>query len=245
MPELLFVGSGDAFGSGGRFNTCFRLTTTASTCLIDCGASSLVAMRRAAVEPNSISTILISHLHGDHFGALPFFLLDGQFISHRTAKLTIAGPPGLRERLDAAREVFFPGSSKIDLHYPLEVRELEPERASRLDDLVVTPFVVEHPSGAPPFALRIEADGRSLCYSGDSAWVPGLERAARGVDLLVIELYAYRDPVPYHIDLPTLRRFLPTVRAKRVVLTHMGDEMLDHQDEVGLETAEDGLLVRY
>ena len=69
--HLDFLGTGDAFGSGGRFNTCFLVERSEASLLIDCGASSLIAMRRFGVDPNSIAAILISHLHGDHFGGLP------------------------------------------------------------------------------------------------------------------------------------------------------------------------------
>src|SRR5579864_4417433 len=69
--RLEFLGSGDAFGSGGRFNTCFRLERAGGDVLIDCGASSLIAMRQRGVDPNAIALVVISHLHGDHFGGLP------------------------------------------------------------------------------------------------------------------------------------------------------------------------------
>ena len=59
----------------------------------------MVAIRKWEVEPNAISTVLVSHLHGDHFAGLPFFLLDAQLVSRRTAPLLLAGPPGFRERL--------------------------------------------------------------------------------------------------------------------------------------------------
>jgi ribonuclease BN (tRNA processing enzyme) len=85
------IGSGDAFGSGARFRTCIALGTgnasSAPHTLVDCGATSLVALRQHAVELNAM---LISHLHGDHFGGLPLLILDGQF-RRRTSDLTVGG----------------------------------------------------------------------------------------------------------------------------------------------------------
>src|ERR1700730_14805892 len=124
--RLQFLGSGDAFGSGGGFNTCFHLERKEhGNVLIDCGASSMVAIRKWDVEPNGISTVLISHLHGDHFAGLPFFLLDAQLIRRRIAPLLFAGPPGLRERLMIVMEGMFAGSTKIQHKSALEIRELE------------------------------------------------------------------------------------------------------------------------
>ena len=90
--RLTVIGSGDAFGSGGRFNTCFLLETAKGTLLVDCGASSLIALKARGVDPNAIDGILLSHLHGDHFGALPFLLMDAQFLTRRERPLLIAGP---------------------------------------------------------------------------------------------------------------------------------------------------------
>ena len=68
--RVKFLGAGDAFGSGGRLNTCLLVDRGESSFLIDCGASVMIAIRRFGVNPNTISTIILSHLHGDHFGGL-------------------------------------------------------------------------------------------------------------------------------------------------------------------------------
>ena len=76
--KIQFLGSGDAFGSGGRLNTCFMVDAADIRFLIDCGATSLVAMNRCGVDPNSIDMILLSHLHGDHFGGVMFMLVHAE-----------------------------------------------------------------------------------------------------------------------------------------------------------------------
>jgi len=170
--RLQFLGSGDAFGSGGRFNTCFHLERRQhGNVLIDCGASSMVAIRKWGVDPRGISTILVSHLHGDHFGGIPFFLLDAQLISRRTTPLTLAGPPGFRDRLMTVMEGMFAGSTKIEQKYPLEIRELELHQRTEINGLQVTPYLMKHYSGAPSYALRLESENKVLAYSGDTEWV--------------------------------------------------------------------------
>lgn len=241
--ELRFLGSGDAFGSGGRFNTCFYVRDTAGAFLVDCGASSMIALRKFAVDPNSIRAILITHLHGDHFGGLPFFILDAQLMSRRTAPLTIAGPPGLRTRLHEAMENFFPGSTGAGRKFEVQVRELVPRQPQHVDGIEVIPYVVKHACGAPPFALRLAVDGKILCYSGDTEWVDNLAEAARGADLFIAEAYFAEKAVKFHLDLATLVKHLPDVRPKRVILTHMSPEMLARAHEAGFEVADDGLTI--
>lgn len=52
-------------------------------------------MKHFGVETSTIDTILLSHLHGEHFGGLPFFIMEAQYVSARKKPLAVAGPPGL------------------------------------------------------------------------------------------------------------------------------------------------------
>lgn len=238
-----FLGTGDAFGSAGRLNTCILVQATVGTFLIDCGASAMIALRRFGVEPNAVRTIFVSHLHGDHFGGLPFLVLDAQFYSKRTVPLTVAGPPGLGERLRAAMEVSFPGSSTVTRAFEVELMELEPRRPAEVNGIRVTPYEVVHACGAPPLALRFEIEDKVLAYTGDTEWTDALVDAGRGADLLIAEALTHARRIKYHLSYGDLRRRLPEIGAKRVVLTHMGPDMLARAAEVPEETAEDGMEI--
>jgi ribonuclease BN (tRNA processing enzyme) len=241
--RIQFLGSGDAFGSGGRFNTCFHVTAGGGAFLIDCGASSLIAMRRFGVDPNGVHTVFVSHLHGDHFGGLPFLLLDAQFYSRRTAPLTLVGPPGLRERLTQAMELFFPGSSAVERRFPTEIIEIDAGPTVVVNGVAVTAFLVDHACGAPPFALRLEADGKVLAYTGDTEWTDTLIAAGRNADLLIAEALTFERRTRFHLDYARLKANLPRIGARRTILTHMGPDMLAHAAGVAGEIADDGLVV--
>ena len=66
-----FVGSGDSFGSGGRFQTCIVVDGPGSR-FADSAPSSLIALAQQGIEHNSLDAILLTHLHGDHCGGVPF-----------------------------------------------------------------------------------------------------------------------------------------------------------------------------
>jgi ribonuclease BN (tRNA processing enzyme) len=241
--EIKLMGTGDAFGSGGRLQTCFLLRTADGPLLLDCGASSLVALKAAGEEPNDVGWVLITHLHGDHFGGLPFLILDGQF-RHRERPLVIAGPPGIGERVTAALECFFPGSSTARRRYEVRFQELREGAASRVGSVRVEAFAVEHPSGAPAHALRLEHEGRVITYSGDTAWTESLVAAAQGADLFLCEAYTRDKKIPYHLDLRTLLDNRARLGCRRLVVTHMGEDMLGGPDEEGFERARDGMVLR-
>jgi ribonuclease BN (tRNA processing enzyme) len=243
--RVKFLGCGDAFGSGGRFNTCFLVDRDGSSFLIDCGASAMISIRRFGVDPNRIGAILLSHLHADHFGGVPSFILDAQLVSRRTHPLLIAGPKGLNARLLALMEAHFPGSSSIARKFPVEIIEIEPDVATPISTgLQVTGVGVVHPSGTPSLALRIECDGRTITYTGDTEWVDTLLAAGRNADLLIAEAYTYERKIRFHLDYATLREKLPLMNPKRVVLTHMSPDMLGRVHELrSCEEASDGLEI--
>lgn len=242
--QLRFLGSGDAFGSGGRFNTCFHVTGPRSSFLIDCGATAMVAMRHFAIDPNVVRTIFLSHLHGDHFGGLPFLILDARFVSKRTAPLTIVGPPGTPDRLNAAMEVFFPGSASAPRSFVLQVMELAAGETRIVDEVTVSAFEVVHPSGAPSLALRLQVEDKTVAYSGDTEWTEVLIEAGRSADLFVCEAYAYDAPVKNHMDYLTLERKLDALGAKQIVLTHPSAAMLGRSG-LRYPLAQDGMVVNF
>ncbi|MBI4365199.1 MAG: MBL fold metallo-hydrolase [Deltaproteobacteria bacterium] len=246
--RLTIVGSGDAFGSGGRLNTCFWLDTAKGTVVVDFGASALPALKALALDPNRIDAIVLSHLHGDHFGGLPFLLLDGQFLSRRERPLLIAGPPGARARLDALLEVFFPKSGGSKWRFAWEVMEITPgEKSDVLGHSVVTAEVI-HQSGAPSTAARLTDGQKVFAYSGDTEWTDALLPIAAGSDLFICECYVYAGKITGHMSWENLKSRLADLGAKRTMATHMNPTVLARLDELkaaGVLVAADGLVVEF
>lgn len=242
--QIQFVGCGDAFGSGGRFNTCFHVRGKRANFLIDCGASSMVALKANHLVPNEIETILISHFHADHFGGIPFFILDAQLISKRTQPLTIAGPQGIREWYERVMETSFAGSSNTRQRFDLSIIELQAHKTTKLSELSVTPFLAKHgdPAGSY-FAYRIEAEGRTIAYTGDTEWTEELIEAGRNADLFIAEAYFQDKKIKNHLDLSTLIEHLPSIETRRLVLTHLSEDMLSRLADIPYEVAEDGKIV--
>jgi ribonuclease BN (tRNA processing enzyme) len=239
--ELVLAGTGDAFGNGGRFQTCFILRHGGDAVMIDCGASSLTALKAAGVEPNEVETVLLTHLHGDHFGGLPYLILDGQF-RRRQRPLTIAGPPGTTERVHAAMELLFPGSRSASRRFHTTIVELDFDNPTRLGPAVIRTLEVEQP-GTPAGAVRVELGGKVVAYTGDTAWTDGLIDLSAGADLLVAEAYFYDRDVPYHLSYRTLLAQRDRLDCRRILLTHMSPDMLARQADAVFPCAHDGMVV--
>jgi ribonuclease BN (tRNA processing enzyme) len=241
--QLQFVGCGDAFGSGGRINTCFHVSGDRTNFLIDCGATSLPALKRLDISLDDIDLILITHFHGDHFAGLPFLLLDAQF-SRRTRPLVIAGPEGIEARLTQAMEVMFEHSSRTKRKFELSIVTLQPEQPQRFGEINVMPYPVVHgQSGGPFLGYRIDAEGRVIAYSADTEWTETLVPLARNADLFIAEAYTYDKIVKNHLSLSMLEAHLAEIAPKRLILTHMSDDMLDRLASLQQAAASDSLIV--
>jgi ribonuclease BN (tRNA processing enzyme) len=246
--RITFIGTGDAFGTGGRCHTCIRLDTGGQAMIVDFGASSIVSWRRLGFSFNEIDAILITHLHGDHFGGLPFLMLEAQFIDPRKKPLAIMGPPGLRERLANAMDAFFPGSTDFKWRFEWNVVEVAPGEPFEVIGMKGLTYEAIHDAGAPATSVRLtDAAGATFAYSGDTAWNENVIAAADGADLMVCECSTMIPRAPGHIDWARLSTNLPRFKSKRLFLTHMGDDVLMSLPvicaESRVEAASDGLAL--
>lgn len=238
-----FIGSGDSFGSGGRFQTCIMIDSDGRRYLLDCGASTLIAMRAQGIDPNSVDAILLTHFHGDHCGGVPFLVMDAMLGSKRTKPLVVGGPPGTHARMDDLREALFPGSRPMKPKFDLAFVELEARRSQVIAGLVVTAFPALHTPETSPTMLRVECGGKVIAYSGDTDWTDALVEASDAADLLVMECYYYDKPIKMHMNYATFRAHRAELTAKMIVLTHMSADMLRHVPDLGETCARDGMII--
>jgi ribonuclease BN (tRNA processing enzyme) len=243
VVSVRFVGSGDFSGSGGRFQTCILVDGPGIRFALDFGASSLIALRQQGIKHNSIDAILLTHLHGDHCAGVPFMLMDAMLGAKRTRPLTIAGPKDTQSRLHEIAEALFPGMHVMRPKFPLEYIELEIGQPNRVLDLVVTPQPARHTWQTNPMALRIEVGGKIVSYTGDGEFTEEMAKIGQDADLLITESYCFQKPIKWHLNYYTIAKRKAEFGARRIILTHMSEEMLTHVDEVPEEVACDGLIV--
>ena len=221
----------------------YLLEAPGSRLLLDCGATVLTAMKRLGLSTEDIDAVVVSHLHGDHFAGLPFLFLEYIYNQPRRRPLVVAGPPGTRERVQAAFQAMYRELSARPMPFEVVYREMQPDQPIEIASCRVQPFRVPHQEKEISLGIRLEIGGRSLLYSGDSGWTEVLVQQSRGANLFICECCYFETRVDFHLDYPRIAANRARLGCDRLILTHIGREVLARLHEVREEVAEDGLVV--
>jgi ribonuclease BN (tRNA processing enzyme) len=242
MAEIVFVGTSDAFGSGGRRNSAILVRDRGHCVLLDCGPTTAAGLQTLGIDAREIDTIALSHFHGDHCAGVPFLLIDFLYERRRETPLRIVGPPGVQDRIEAMARLFEfnPDEGRA---YDLRYDELEVERDLPLDGFTLTPLPAYHHPATRPHMLRVRTQDREVLFTGDTGWHEKLPEYVGEPDLFISECVFFEGGFEYHLNHERLQRERGRFQARRTILTHLGSEVLDNRDRVEFETADDGLIL--
>lgn len=245
--NVSFLGTGDAFASDGRFQSGYLLETPNCRILMEAGPTILCAMKRMKIAPSEIDLILVSHLHGDHYGGLPFLLLEYTYESPPRKPITIAGPARLEERTWLLFETMFPRTAGdlSRLREKLRFVVLEPGVKQRVGKLQVETIRTPHMRYEASLALKFTLDGKTIAFSGDSGWTDELVTFTAGADLFLCECTYFESAhLDFHMNYPELELRRRQFDVGRMILTHVGREVLAKRRRLRIETAHDGLKIQ-
>jgi ribonuclease BN (tRNA processing enzyme) len=243
MSEVLFVGTSDAFGAGGRRQSAILLRGPNESVLLDCGPTTASGLNALAVARDEIDAIVVSHFHGDHFGGIPLLLLAARYEDERRRPLHIAGPPDIEERVRAASSALGHPIADREWSYRLEFHELRPGGASEIGPVRAGCFETFHQPESQPHGLVITSDRHRIVYSGDTGWFDDLPVHARGADLFVSECTLRERGFRFHLSYEELLERRDRFDCGRIILTHLGSEMCEARGQLEFETADDGLSI--
>ena len=241
MHKVTVIGSGNAFNTDGRAHACYLLENSAGErMLLDFGATSLLRLEEARLDPDGIDTLLLTHFHGDHFMGLPFLLIRLSLVSRRTRDFTVAGPPGVEEKCASLLQLAYP-----DFEYGFRIvyREIAHEGAE-FGSFRVDPRPVTHRPESLGYRIT-GPSGKTFAFSGDACFDERLFSLVEGVDLAIVELSLERqtDPPTPHVALDEIRRGRDCLRAGRVVFSHTSDGIAGELSPG--EAARDGMVVEF
>lgn len=240
MITLTVIGCGDAVASGGIRNTCFCVQAPSGGFLIDCGASAVPGLKQHNIKLDDINTILLTHFHGDHYGGVPFLLLEAA-IYGRVKPLTIAAPAGAKDKIAQLLHLLYPGTQVLE---KLDVRFIEymTTETISMNKITLKAFKVIHSPESLPHGLRITVDEKVIAYSGDTEWTDALIALSDNADLFICECNFFDLQIKNHMNYTTLKTKLPQLNCKQLLLTHFDNEMLQNIEKVEVACAKDGMV---
>jgi ribonuclease BN (tRNA processing enzyme) len=242
--SITMLGTGDAFASGGRAQAGYFVQADGVGILMEAGPELLGSMKRAGLRPGDIDVVLISHLHGDHYGGIPFLMLEYLWETKLDHKVVIAGPRNLEPRCWRLMNTLFPGFDLARIKRKIKFVELAPGKSAKIGKLKITSIRSPHTAPDISLSFRIEADGRTIAFSGDTGWNDELVRLVDGADLFICECTYYESRhLKFHLNYPELAANRGRFNVGRMVLTHIGREVLRHKAEVEVEMGFDGMRI--
>lgn len=241
--KVVFVGTSDAFGAGGRRQSAIFVETDRGGLLLDCAPATTSGLASLGIERSAIDAIVVSHFHADHFAGLPQFLLAATYEDRRRDPLWIAGPPGVQQRLHAVGDAMGYGLAGRDLPFPLRFVELATDRAIEAGPARIAAFATHHQLETKPHGFRVEADRHTIAYTGDTGWFEDLPSRLHGADLAISECTFFDASFEYHLDYETLSARADRFACGRLLLTHLGPAMSERRGQLALETADDGMAL--
>ncbi len=244
MSEVVFIGTSDAFGAGGRRQSAIFARGERGGMLFDCGGTTNGGLNQLGIERGEVDVILISHFHGDHFGGIPAFLYASLYTDARTHPLEIVGPPEIESRVHTLAAALGHSLAGRKWTFPIHYRELRAGEHFSAGPAQIEAFATQHQPEANPQGYRVQLGRERIAYSGDTGWFDDLPIRIASSDLFVCECTLHGAALDFHLSLEELREHRDELDCGRLILTHLGEEMSHQRGQIEIETADDGMTVK-
>lgn len=212
---LIPVGVGAAYGRADEAQSSYLVRAGDRFLCLDLGAGALNRLC-AHVPPERLEAVVVTHLHPDHMADLLALRVYMAWGPGRGSRVRVLGPPGLRERL-----VAFTDAHGWDEGMVFD--EIEPPgREMDFGGGLLLRFA-EVPHSPPTFAVRVDWEGKSICFGADCSPNDVLPRLAEGCDVLLLECSFGAESVPAavaHLQARDAAGIARRAGARRLVLTH-------------------------
>lgn len=170
-----------------------------------------------------IDTILITHLHGDHFFELPFFMLE-KYFNKDVHKVNIICPIGTKKKVEQLFEIGFPGDyEKVKEIINVNFIELGREAYIKVDKVDVESKIVEHGELKPAFGYIIHSNNKKVGFSGDSIYCKAIDEIVRKSDISILDMSLKEDGNNAHMGFNDIKYLCEKYPNKKIIATHMHD----------------------
>jgi len=202
MAKLVLLGTkgGPSLRAEGAsfLPTSSHLAMAGRSIIIDCGLGVTASMVKAGYPLTGLTDIFVTHCHSDHvleFGAL----LHTAWTAGLDRPVSVFGPPEIATiwrqfcemmRFDITIRMADEGRMPFAALAQINIIDAKtPDPIRLVDDggLTVSALRNDHPPVVDSYALRFDADGKSITFSGDTRYLPSLAGFAKNSDVLVHE----------------------------------------------------------
>ena len=243
--RLTFLGTGHAFFGAGRAQSAIVVEDAAGAWLLECGVTTSYLLKRQGIDARSIQMAVVTHLHGDHFGGLPFVLLAAREEQQRTSPLHVVGPSALGARVKELLRALYAELDPDQWPFALEHHALSPGQSIDVLGRRIQAFAADHMHDGTALCLRVESEGKVIAFTGDTGRLAPLSELANNADVLICECTlteASQAPEAKHLTVEDIARLRPSWNVRRVLLTHLSTgSRRAAQALKGVEIADDGL----
>lgn len=247
MARLTFLGTADAFASGGRANSAYWVDDHHGSYAVDFGPTTLTQCKALGRDPDDLDGVLLTHLHGDHIGGLALLLIDLEFRAGRTRPFVIAGPPGHQARVNELRSSAFPALLRKGLSYALRFETTAVPGTVEMLGRKVSAIRARHDRLAVASSLVVDDGLRRLAFSGDTGWHAPLPELVRGADAFVCECSSAVRHYWAHLSVEEIDEHRGELDVGVLFLSHLGVDSrrvaTERAAELGVTVADDGLVV--
>lgn len=223
--KLTILGSGTCVPSLRRSSCSFIIETDNKGLLFDIGSGTIRRLLEADITINKITHIFLSHLHPDHTGELISFLFSSKYpkLLRKNNPLTIIAGKGFKKFFDGLRTVYGNWIEFDPGLLSLVEMDTSCEDQLSIDDLIIRTIPVKHTEES--IAYRIEKNGNSITYSGDTDTCDNLITLAKGTDFFICESAMPDDlKVDNHLSPSSAGIIAKKAGVKKMILTHFYPE---------------------
>jgi ribonuclease Z len=236
--QITLLGTGSPIPDPLRAGPSTLVRSEGTAILVDCGRGLLMRLAGAGLLPPMLSAVLVTHLHSDHLTDLNDVITMHWVMNPRPVTLSVFGPPGMREVVDATLAALAPDiryrlAHHADLTEPPSVQVTEVTRGDSFDvgAIAVRVAATDHRPVEPTVGYRLESDGRSAVLGGDGVPCAGLDELCKGADAYVqtvirddlvrqVPNARFQDIVDYHSTVEDAARTAARAGVRTLVLTH-------------------------